>query len=144
MPPLDPDHFAGAGKRQDLLQFLNQHSSLEHPEISIEDFRLGHPSALLHPKPINITASVHCKFTVAMLGIKGPANNFFPIKFRCEQTLLCGIFIRKSPKFLYSNCSCVDYRETHTQDGGFLRKQRWISKEQLWNSCEKRSMIQGI
>lgn len=79
------------------LQVLNHHRKPEDPEISIENFRVAYPSAPLHPKPINIMASVHCELTVAMHKMKRLGNNLSPIEIGVSKhcCYMCGTFIGK-------------------------------------------------
>lgn len=63
----------------------------------MENFRVAYPSAPLHPKPINISASVHCELTVAMHKMKRLGNNLSPIEIGVSKRCcyLCGTFIGK-------------------------------------------------
>ena len=53
---------------------------------------------MLHSKPINIKASVHCELTVAMHKMKGSGNNSSPIEIGVSKhcCYMCGTFIRKT------------------------------------------------
>lgn len=82
------------------LQVTNHHKTSKDPEISIESFKRTYPSAILHPDPINVTASVHCELTVAMHRIKSSVENSAPIEIGVSKhsCYLCGKLIRKINK----------------------------------------------
>lgn len=79
------------------MYIINYYKNPEDPDISLERFKRAYPSVFLHPKPIKITASVHCELTVVMHKLTNSAENLIPVeggvsKLCCH---MCGAFIKK-------------------------------------------------